>query len=91
MRTGYVIAAHKIELASKSRGRVAWIGVEKGDKVRQGRCCASEDDEYKAQVATGEGWTTAVGQRDWQRLSRDRVRKRSARQCRCRASQSRLE
>src|SRR5262245_32743510 len=28
--TGYIIAAHKIELASKVSGRVAWIGVEKG-------------------------------------------------------------
>ena len=31
--TGYIIAAHKIELASKVIGRVAWIGVEMGDKV----------------------------------------------------------
>src|SRR5688572_18750174 len=26
--TGYVMAAHKIELASKVVGRVAWVGVE---------------------------------------------------------------
>jgi HlyD family secretion protein len=26
--TGYVVAAHKIEVASKVVGRVAWIGVE---------------------------------------------------------------
>ena len=31
--TGYIIAAHKIELASKVVGRVEWIGVEKGDKI----------------------------------------------------------
>src|SRR5262245_65180746 len=35
--TGYIIAAHKIELASKVSGRVAWIGVEKGDRVKQGQ------------------------------------------------------
>src|SRR5271168_2882704 len=29
--TGYVIAAHRIELAAKVMGKVAWIGVEKGD------------------------------------------------------------
>src|SRR6266542_426930 len=38
--TGYIIAAHKIELASKVSGRVAWIGVEKGDKVKQGQVLA---------------------------------------------------
>ena len=32
--TGYIIAAHKIELASKVVGKVAWIGVEKGDHVK---------------------------------------------------------
>ena len=32
--TGYIIAAHKIQLASKVMGKVAWIGVEKGDKVK---------------------------------------------------------
>src|SRR3954470_5671834 len=30
---GYVVPAHKIELASKVVGKVAWIGVEKGDHV----------------------------------------------------------
>src|SRR5215510_8899958 len=35
--TGYIIAAHKIELASKVIGKVAWIGVEKGDRVKQGQ------------------------------------------------------
>ena len=54
--TGYVIAAHKIELASKVVGRVLWIGVEKGDKVRQGQTLVRlEDDEYKAQVQQARG------------------------------------
>ena len=34
--TGYVVAAHKIELASKVVGRVAWVGVEMGDKIEPG-------------------------------------------------------
>src|SRR5436305_901773 len=33
--TGYIVAAHKIELASKVVGKVAWIGVEKGDRVKK--------------------------------------------------------
>jgi len=36
--TGYIIPHHKIEANSKVTGRVAWIGVEKGDKVKEARC-----------------------------------------------------
>jgi HlyD family secretion protein len=54
--TGYIIAAHKIEVASKVVGRVAWIGVEKGDKVRAGQTIVRlEDDEYRAQVLQQQG------------------------------------
>jgi HlyD family secretion protein len=54
--TGYIIAAHKIEVASKVIGRVAWIGVEKGDKVHAGQTIVRlEDDEYRAQVLTQRG------------------------------------
>ncbi|MGE0884583.1 MAG: efflux RND transporter periplasmic adaptor subunit [Blastocatellales bacterium] len=55
--TGYIVAAHKIELASKVSGRVAWIGVEKGDKVKKGQTLVRlEDEEFRARVveATGE-------------------------------------
>jgi HlyD family secretion protein len=54
--TGYIIAAHKIEVASKVAGRVAWIGVEKGDKVKAGQVLVRlEDDEYRAQVQQSKG------------------------------------
>jgi HlyD family secretion protein len=54
--TGYIIAAHKIQLASKVVGKVAWIGVEKGDRVQQGQALVRlEDDEYRAQVQQGKG------------------------------------
>src|SRR5438128_1039072 len=50
--TGYIIAAHKIQLASKVMGKVAWIGVEKGDRVQKDQVLVRlEDDEYRAQVA----------------------------------------
>lgn len=55
--TGYIVAAHKIEVASKVNGRVLWIGVDKGDKVRAGQILVRlEDDEYRAQLqqATGQ-------------------------------------
>jgi HlyD family secretion protein len=54
--TGYIVAHHKIQLASKVVGKVAWIGVEKGDRVRQGQVIVRlEDDEYRAQLQQARG------------------------------------
>lgn len=54
--TGYVVAAHKIQVASKVVGKVAWIGVEKGDRVREGQVLVRlEDDEYRAQLQQARG------------------------------------
>jgi HlyD family secretion protein len=54
--TGYIVAAHKIQVASKVLGRVAWIGVDKGNKVRQGQTIVRlEDDEYRAQLQQARG------------------------------------
>ncbi|MGI8959077.1 MAG: efflux RND transporter periplasmic adaptor subunit [Bryobacteraceae bacterium] len=54
--TGYIVAAHKIEVASKVVGRVAWIGVEKADRVRAGQVLVRlEDDEYRAQLLQDQG------------------------------------
>jgi HlyD family secretion protein len=54
--TGYIVAAHKIEVASKVNGRVAWIGVDKGDKVKAGQVLVRlEDTEYSAQVTQQKG------------------------------------
>jgi multidrug resistance efflux pump len=59
--TGYVMAAHKIELASKVVGRVAWVGVEMGDKITKGQILVRlEDDEYKARVAQQQGQLDAT-------------------------------
>ncbi len=54
--TGYIVAHHKIEVASKVIGKVAWIGVEKGDHVREGQVLVRlEDDEYRAQLEQAKG------------------------------------
>lgn len=48
--TGYVIAHHKIQVGSKIAGRVAWIGVEKGNRVTRDQVVVRlEDREYRAQ------------------------------------------
>ena len=49
--TGYVVAHHKIAVGAKVMGRVAWIGVEKGDLVQAGQTLVRlEDIEFRAQV-----------------------------------------
>jgi HlyD family secretion protein len=54
--TGYIVAAHKIEVAAKVVGRVKWIGVDKGDRVTEGEVIVRlEDDEYQAQLEQAKG------------------------------------
>lgn len=54
--TGYIVAAHKIEVAAKVVGKVKWIGVNKGDRVREGDVVVRlEDDEYQAQLQQAKG------------------------------------
>ena len=49
--SGYVVAHHKIAVGAKVMGRVAWIGVEKGDRVEQGQTLVRlEDQEFRAQM-----------------------------------------
>ncbi len=49
--SGYVVAHHKIAVGAKVMGRVAWIGVEKGDIVQAGQVLVRlEDSEFRAQV-----------------------------------------
>jgi HlyD family secretion protein len=54
--TGYIIAHHEIQVASKVSGKVAWIGVEEGGEVKKGQDLVRlEDTEYHAQVEQAKG------------------------------------
>ncbi len=54
--SGYIVAHHKINVNSKVTGRVAWIGVEKADRVQQGQVLVRlEDQEFRAQVEQARG------------------------------------
>ncbi len=54
--SGYIVAHHRINVNSKVTGRVAWIGVEKGDKVKEGQVLVRlEDDEFRAQLEQASG------------------------------------
>ncbi|MDA2929703.1 efflux RND transporter periplasmic adaptor subunit, partial [Acidobacteria bacterium AH-259-O06] len=49
--SGYVVAHHKISVGSKVMGKVAWVGVEKGDRVRMGQLLVKLGDrEYVARL-----------------------------------------
>jgi HlyD family secretion protein len=53
---GYIVAHHKINVNSKVTGRVKWIGVEKGDKVKEGQVVVRlENDEFRAQYEQARG------------------------------------
>ncbi len=54
--SGYIVAHHKISVNSKVTGRVAWIGVEKGDKVKGSQVLVRlEDQEFRAQYEQARG------------------------------------
>ena len=54
--TGYIVPAHKIDVATKVDGRVAWIGVGKGDQANAGQVLVRlESDEYQAKVQEAVG------------------------------------
>jgi HlyD family secretion protein len=54
--TGYIVPHHKINVNSKVTGRVKWIGVEKGDTVKEGQVLVKlEDDEFRAQYQQARG------------------------------------
>lgn len=59
--TGYIVPHHKINVNSKVTGRVKWIGVEKGDKVKEGQVLVRlEDDEFRAQYNQARGAADAA-------------------------------
>jgi HlyD family secretion protein len=59
--TGYIVARHKIQVASKVPGKVAWIGVQQGDRVQEHQVIARlEDGEYLAQLRQGQGYVASL-------------------------------
>jgi HlyD family secretion protein len=54
--TGYIVAHHTINVNSKVTGRLAWIGVEKGDRVKEGQVLVRlEDQEFRANYEQAKG------------------------------------
>lgn len=54
--TGYIVAHHTINVNSKVTGRLEWIGVEKGDKVKEGEVIVRlENQEFRASYDQAKG------------------------------------
>jgi HlyD family secretion protein len=54
--TGYIVAHHTINVNSKVTGRLEWIGVEKGDQVKEGQVLVRlEHQEFQASYEQAEG------------------------------------
>src|SRR5712692_9267441 len=59
--TGYIVAAHKIQVAPKVNGRVAQVLVGKGQHVQHGQVLVRlENDEYRAQLQQASGQLQAA-------------------------------
>ena len=54
--SGYVVAQRKSAISTKVTGRLTWLGVEEGSRVRVGQVIAKlENDDVTASRATGCG------------------------------------
>lgn len=54
--TGYIVAHHTINVNSKVTGRLEWIGVEKGDHVKEGQVLVRlENQEFRAAYEQARG------------------------------------
>jgi RND family efflux transporter MFP subunit len=64
--TGYVVASRKAAVASKASGRLEWLGVTEGSRVKQGEVIARlENKDVAAQAQQAEaGVRVARGQRE---------------------------
>lgn len=72
---GYVVARTKASVSSKILGRLAWIGVTEGSRVKEGEVIARiEDAEYAAAAATAQA---NVGQFEAQLAQAKRELKRT--------------
>src|SRR4051812_42443073 len=62
--TAYVVAQHQIQVGSKISGRVAWLGVVKGEQVQKGQWLVTpEEREYRARYARARASYASAGPR----------------------------
>ena len=75
--SGYVVAQRKAAVASKATGRLVYLGVVEGDRVREGQVIARiENADVKAQVAQAQA-NVALGEADLQDARRSMEREKT--------------
>jgi RND family efflux transporter MFP subunit len=75
--SGYVVAQRKAAVASKGTGRLVYLGVVEGDRVRAGRVIARiEDADVRAQLAQAEA-NLALSRADLRDAERTLARERT--------------
>lgn len=75
--SGYVVAQRKAAVASKGTGRLVYLGVVEGDRVKEGQVIARlEDSDVRAQVAQAEA-QLQVNQADLQNAEQTLKRTRA--------------
>ena len=74
--SGYVVAQRKAAVASKGTGRLVYLGVVEGDRVKTGQVIARiEDSDVRAQVAQAQA-NVQLGEADLQDAQRSLARER---------------
>jgi RND family efflux transporter MFP subunit len=74
--SGYVVAQRKAAVASKATGRLVYLGVVEGDRVREGQVIARiEDGDVRAQVAQAQA-NVHLGEADLQDARRSMEREK---------------
>ena len=74
--SGYVVAQRKAAVASKATGRLVYLGVVEGDRVREGQVIARiEDADVRAQVAQAQA-NVQLGEADLQDARRSMEREK---------------
>lgn len=74
--SGYVVAQRKAAVASKATGRLVYLGVVEGDRVKAGQVIARiEDSDVKAQVAQAQA-NVQLGEADLQDAQRSMEREK---------------
>lgn len=74
--SGYVVAQRKAAVASKGTGRLVYLGVVEGDRVREGQVIARiEDGDVRAQVAQAQA-NVQLGEADLQDARRSMEREK---------------
>jgi multidrug efflux pump subunit AcrA (membrane-fusion protein) len=87
--TGYVVPQRKAAIASKATGRLEWLGVAEGSRVKAGEVIARLDNrDVTAQAQSADAAVTAARATSAKRSHRSSARRTFSRRASCRRQRS---